>query len=163
MNQSQTPIDFSEQLIKGKIVETVFYRMFNHSNNFVVLPFGYENILPAIAGMKSESEDNEALDAIKRAPDFVVIDKDEPHDVKLVEVKYLKHPSIEAVLKKSKIILQSWKPAYLFLATPKGFYFNKVSDIVKNEGKMDLLSVEYIPMELQAEYVNLVNRYIEPI
>ncbi len=163
MNHRQTPFEFSESLVKGKIVETVFFRMFSHSGNYVVLPFGYENVLPAIAGISSNGNDDDAVSAIKRAPDFVIIDKEEPHDVKLVEVKYMKHPSAEKVLEKATLILQSWRPAYLFLATPKGFYLEKVAEIVKNKGAMNLLGEEIISRDLQAEYANLVNKYIEPL
>ena len=58
---------------------------------------------------------------------------------------------------------ESWKPSYLFLATPEGFFFDKAGDIVKNNGEISPFVHSKIPKELQDKYIALLNNFISPI
>ncbi len=48
----------------------------------------------------------------------------------------------------------------MYLATPDGFYFGKVSDIVEKKGKMERLSHPQISSALQERYLKLLNGFI---
>ena len=152
-------INFSRNLIKGKIGEMIFEQMLNEVDSFTVLSFGYENVLPELAqrqyGMKAE----EAMEVIRRAPDFVVINND-THDVHLVEVKYRTRMSLEDNLKEADRMFKSWKPAFLFMATPHGFYFDSAKNIVHSKGEMKPLGYEYFSKELQEKYITLLKEFI---
>jgi len=39
-------VNFTKQLVKGKIAEVIFAQMFRQSGNFTVLEFGYEKVIP---------------------------------------------------------------------------------------------------------------------
>ncbi len=57
---------------------------------------------------------------------------------------------------------ESWKPSFLFLATPEVFYFDKVSTIIQNGGVMGKLSYPQITDALQEKYLELLNQFIVP-
>jgi len=42
-------IDFSRDLIKGRIAEVIFEQMFREQGQYTVIPFGYEQTVPTLA------------------------------------------------------------------------------------------------------------------
>jgi hypothetical protein len=155
----QTPLDFSKQLLKGRIAETIFEQMFRDVGTFTVLAFGYENILPELAHRQNDIQAEETMEIIRRAPDFAVIDN-KSHDVYLIEVKYMMHPNQDFILKAAQRMTDSWKPSYLFLATPKGFFFGRAGEVVKNKGVINELANSCVSSKLQEKYLELLNQFI---
>lgn len=154
-------IGFTNKLIKGRIAETLFEQMLRDAGCFTILAFGYESVLPELARRQHDMQVEETMEIIRRAPDFAVIDN-KTHEVYLIEVKYMMHPKVEWILRDAKKMFDSWKPAYLFLATPKGFFFDKAKTIVEKEGIISPLNILEIPKELQDKYVALLNDFITP-
>jgi hypothetical protein len=152
-------IDFSRNLVKGRIAEILFEQMLRDTGYFTILAFGYENILPELAHRQNDVHAQEAMEIIRRAPDFAVIDN-ESHEVYLVEVKYMMRPTVEKIIAASKRMFESWKPSYLFLATPDGFFFDKVSDILEKKGIISPIDNPKIPKELQNKYKEILNDFI---
>lgn len=155
------PENFSKNLIKGRIAETLFEQMFRDVGKFTILSFGYEKILPELARKQNDIKAEEAMEIIRRAPDFAVIDN-QSHEVQLVEVKYLMNPNQDVVFEDAKRMVGSWRPSYLFLATPKGFYFDKALEIFRKKGDMRELDPQVIPTEQQQKYLVLLNEFIQP-
>lgn len=153
-------IAFSESLIKGKIGETIFEQMLRETNNFTILPFGYEKVLPAVIYEQGGTTESPALEAIRRAPDFCVIDHD-THEVSLIEVKYMRVLKREYVLADAQKIAAAWKPALLFVATQNGFYYGAAADIIEHGGEIAPFPPEIIAKELQDKYLALLNAYIQ--
>ncbi len=151
--------NFSKNLVKGKITETLFEQMLRDAGGFTVLSFGYENILPELAIRQDSINAKEAMEIIRRAPDFVVIDNN-THEVHLVEVKYMRQLDKRYIIPTAKRMLLSWKPSWLFLATPKGFFFSKVCDIVENKGEIPELTHSRVSKQLQTQYTKLLNEFI---
>ena len=152
-------IDFSRKLVKGRIAETIFEQMLRDTECFTILAFGYESVLPELAHRQHDIHAQETMEIIRRAPDFAVINN-ESHDVHLIEVKYMMQPRIEWILRDAKRMVESWKPSYLFLATPEGFFFDKAITIVEKGGAVSPLSHPKIPKELQNKYLRLLNEFI---
>lgn len=156
-----TPIEYSKKLAKGRIAETIFEQMLRDAEAFTILEFGYEKVLPELAHRMKDTNAEETMKIIRRAPDFAVIDNTS-HEVFLIEVKYMMHPNERYILGAAQKIYDYWKPAYLFLATPKGFYFDKASEIINNQGKVGFSSNLKIPLKLQEDYRDLLNELIPP-
>lgn len=154
------PINFSKQLIKGRVVEVIFEQMLRDAGCFTILAFGYENTLPELMRRQRDINSEQTMDIIRRAPDFAVINN-ETHDVHLIEVKYRKHITKENVLKIAETMFESWKPSYLFIATQEGFYFGKVADIVRQGGLISPLVHKNIPSKLQNDYLLLLKNFIK--
>lgn len=152
-------LHFSKQLIKGRVAEIIFEQMLRDAGSFTVLSFGYENILPELMHRQSDLQLKETVEVIRRAPDFAVINND-THDVKLIEVKYRRKLMQASVLSDALRMYSSWKPSYLFIATPEGFYFGKVEDIVKDDGVIKPLSHPNISKELTDKYLILMNEFL---
>lgn len=153
-------INFTHQLIKGKIAELIFAQMVRNTRAYTILEFGYENTLPSLAQMYPKSETSAAtMEIIKRAPDFTIINHTNK-EVHLVEVKYMHELNKRSVLRMSKIIEKSWKQATLFIATPSGFYFDTVSKVIKNKGEISAFRHPKINIKTQAEYIKLLNEFI---
>ncbi|MGI6340907.1 MAG: hypothetical protein ACOX0B_01715 [Minisyncoccales bacterium] len=152
-------IDFSRNLVKGRIAEILFEQMLRDTGYFTILAFGYENIIPELAHRQNDIHAQETMEIIRRAPDFAVIDN-ESHEVYLVEVKYMMRPTVEKIIAASKRMFESWKPSYLFLATPEGFFFDKANDILEKEGIISPIDNPKIPKELQDKYREILNEFI---
>lgn len=153
------PIVFSQNLVKGRIAETLFEQMLRDAGGYTVLSFGYENIVPELAHRQDDLQAKETMEIIRLAPDFAVIDN-ESHEVFLVEVKYMMNPRLEWILNDAKRMVHSWKPSYLFLCTPDGFYFDKAIDVEKNGKISPLLDQLKISTELREKYIKLLNEFI---
>jgi len=153
------PIGFSRKLVKGRIAEILFEQMLRDAGCFTILAFGYENVLPELARRQQDMQAEETMEIIRRAPDFAVINN-KTHEVHLIEVKFMKNPRVEWILRDARRMYESWKPSYLFLATPDGFFFDKASKIVEREGIIDKFSHPEISIELQENYARLLNEFI---
>lgn len=154
------PINFSTQLIKGRIAETIFEQMLRDAGGFTILAFGYESVLPELAHRQHDLQTEETMEIIRRAPDFAVINNDN-HEVHLIEVKYMMHITQDWVLKATKRMYESWKPSYLFIATPERFYYGKAEDIVKNRGVIKPLGTSWISQNIQDNYIKILNKFID--
>ena len=153
------PIGFSRKLVKGKIAETLFEQMLRDTGSFTILAFGYESVLPELAHRQHDIQAEETMEIIRRAPDFAVIDN-KSHEVYLIEIKYMMHPRTDWILRDANRMYESWKPSYLFLATPNGFFFDRACNIVENNGLIPELSHLQIPKALQERYIKLLNEFI---
>lgn len=150
-------VNFTRQLVKGKIAETIFSQMFRESGNFTVLEFGYEKIIPDMI-QQGYAENNPMVETLRTAPDFAVINR-ETRQVELIEVKYQHTLSSEYTLKAAIRMSQSWNPSYLFVATLDGFYLDEITNIIKNSGKIALLSSPYINTDLQNDYLQILKNF----
>ncbi|MEI7689319.1 MAG: hypothetical protein WCI91_04025 [Candidatus Nomurabacteria bacterium] len=159
INNKQTPIEFSEQLIKGKIAEMVFSQMFRGSNNFTVIPFGYENTFPEIVQYANLANNKKVFETIRNAPDFALVSHDK-RDVYLVEVKYRHNLTNEHIQEIAEKIHNRWKSVQLFIATPGGFFFGDCSEIILDKGKISPLDTKWVSEESQKEYIKLLMSFI---
>lgn len=151
---------FEQTLIEGKIVELVFEQMLREAKCFTVLAFGYESTLPELMQKQADMRNaKQTMDVIRRAPDFVVINN-ETHDVHLIEVKYRSKLHTSELMTTAMAMAEAWKPAYLFVATPDGFFFGKATEIVQNKGKIAPLHHKDISPKLQAKYLTLLKKFI---
>lgn len=150
--------DFEHNLIKGRIAEMVFDLMMRESDSFTVIPFGYENTIHELLHYRRANEQDEAFRRVRKTPDFVVISKD-TKTIHLVEVKYRQNPRPTEVMKIAEDMIELWDPSWLFIASPKGFYFNSAEYIVENEGIMKPLDLPTITPELITKYLELLNDF----
>lgn len=155
---TQTPIDFSKQLIKGKVAEMIFEQMFRRVDGYTVIPFGYESIIPELVQYAEKEDRNGLIENIRNAPDFALVSHN-PKQVLLVEVKYRYQLDMDEVKSTAKRICDQWKLAWIFYATPTAFYFDFCADIGKRE-KLPFLSEGVISADLQAEYLKLLREFI---
>ena len=152
-------VNFSRQLIKGKIAEMIFEQMLRDTENFTVLGFGYEKILPELANNQGSIQVERTMEIIRRAPDFAVINH-ETNKVHLIEVKYMTNKTSAKVKQAASRMIKSWDPSYLFIATPKGFFFDPAEKIIKEKGKISPLNHKNFSNALQKKYVDLMNEFI---
>lgn len=152
-------VNFTRQLVKGKIAETIFSQMFRESGNFTVLEFGYEKVIPEMI-QQGFNESNPMIETLRTAPDFAIIDRD-TRQVKLIEVKYQHSLSFEYTLQAANRMSQSWNPSYLFIATLDGFYMDEIANIIKNKGVIAKLSHPKINNNLQNDYLQILKRFEE--
>ena len=159
MQTKQTQIEFSEQLIKGKIAEMIFSQMFRDENKFTVIPFGYETTFPEIAQYGYLAKDKQVFDTIRNAPDFALVSHDKK-EVYLVEVKYRNGLFLDQLQQKAQEIQNRWKSVRLFIATPTGFFFDDCNSIISNNGNVSPLDTAWITKNKQTEYLKLLNDFI---
>ena len=150
-------ITFAKNLVKGKIAETIFAQMLRETKDFTVLEFGYEKIIPELV-QDGYEENKDTLEILRTAPDFAVINR-KTKEVRLIEVKYLRHLNKEFVYRYAHRMSQSWNPSFLFLATQDGFFFDEVGEIVKNNGGIAPLEHPQILPEIQQEYLKILRDF----
>lgn len=151
-------IDFSRDLVKGKIAEVIFEQMIRSKKKFSIFHFGYEYTVPELAQYHHLPLVKAVMENIKNAPDFILISQDK-EEVFLVEVKYRTHPQIEENFDMAKALLQRWDPSWLFVATPDGFYFDASHRIVNNVGKMRRLALTWVADKVQKEHLGLLKEF----
>ncbi len=151
-------ISFSRELLKGKIAEVIFEQMFRECGKFTILPFGYEKTVPEVAQYQHVVEVQQVLDNIRHAPDFILITQDRSQ-VYLVEVKY-RHLILEQDIKAiAEQVRQHWEVAWLFLATPQGFFFDSINRVIASGGKIPPLPNSWIDSETQKHYLSLLMEF----
>ncbi|HUS50367.1 MAG TPA: hypothetical protein VMZ91_09390 [Candidatus Paceibacterota bacterium] len=151
--------DFSKNFIKGKIGEIVFDQMLREEGKFIVIPFGYERMIPEFIQYARETKNQEIIDNIRSAPDFALVSQDRK-EVFLIEVKFRSIVNIEELKETANKIQERWKLVWIFVCTPNGFYFDKTTDIIKN-GKLTPLGKNWICQENQEKYLKLLNNFIK--
>lgn len=151
--------DFPRDFITGKIAELVFDQMFRTTGKYTVIPFGYESSMPALQQAAKRANEQEILETIKNAPDFALISHD-PEAILLVEVKYRLRMDLENYQATALKIVERWKLAWIFYATPNGFTFDKCTDLAKVGAAPTKLSEEVISGDLQEKYLGILNEFI---
>jgi hypothetical protein len=151
-------IEFVRNLIKGKIAEIVFQHMFAEAEFCTVIPFGYETIVPQLAQYQHLLDDNDALTNIRNAPDFILIKPDNTSIV-LVDVKYRHKRNPQRVKDIALSMAKRWDTAWLFLATPDGFYFGPCQDIIEDAGEIKPLLDQWVKKDVQAAYLSLLREF----
>ncbi|AKM84313.1 TPA: hypothetical protein DCZ46_03110 [Candidatus Campbellbacteria bacterium] len=150
-------IDFSRNLIKGRIAEVIFEQMIREEEQYTVIPFGYEHTMPTLAQYRHISEVPKVIDNISEAPDFALVSEDKTK-IYLVEVKYQKNFNLEEIKNYSEKLLKRWESPWIFIATQDNFYCAPCSSVMKN-GDMSKLSESWVKKERQLEYLKLLNEF----
>ena len=153
-------IAFTHELIKGKIAEIIFEQMIHNTRGYTILEFGYEKVVRQLAKERKSDTAKDTIEIIRRAPDFAVINED-THDINLIEVKYMNKVTKSRALTAANNIKKSWKKSCLFIASPNGFYFDKVDDIIKNKGAIKDFKHQMIDKNTQQRYLGLLNEFIQ--
>ncbi len=148
-------IDFARSLVKGKIAETIFAQMLRETGEFTVLEFGYEKIIPELV---QAGEESDLIETLRCAPDFAVINR-ETKKVHLIEVKYKYRLNADYVLRDAVRMHKSWNPSYIFLATLEGFYFDEITEIIKNKGSISKLDHPQVPEQIQKKYLKILQDF----
>ncbi|MGH7141861.1 MAG: hypothetical protein ACREF5_00045 [Candidatus Saccharimonadales bacterium] len=148
-------ISFTRNLVKGRIAETIFAQMFRDNEDYTVLDFGYEKVVPQLVG-QNYNHSNPVIESLRVAPDFAVINKD-TKEVRLIEVKYQYKIDKYRILDYARIMHASWNPSYLFIATLDGFYFDEINKIIQKDGAISEL--KEISSETQSNYLQILKDF----
>lgn len=152
--------DFVKRAIKGRIAETIFEFMFREDGKYTVIPLGYEHTTPELAQYSNLiNQNSHVLDSLRLAPDFALLSKEKDY-VYLVEVKYRGKIDTKEILAIVEEKLKAWKISFLFLITPKGFFYGSCSDIKRCGGKIAPLDTYYISTKLQDKYLKILRQSI---
>lgn len=152
------PIDFSRNLIKGRIAEVVFEQMIREEGKYVVIPFGYEHTVPTLAQFRNLAEIPSIIDNIADAPDFALVSEDKKK-IYLVEVKYQRELDKDKIQEYASDLLKHWEYPWIFVATPEGFYCGLCSTVLK-ENKIEKLSENWVHSQAQEKYLKLLKEFL---
>jgi hypothetical protein len=158
MSTKQSPTEFTQSLVKGRIAETIFERMLLATDKYTVLKGGYEHTMPLVVQNLHDLYDKSVLEGVRRSPDFVVIRKDNTN-IHLVEVKYHKYKDLEYIIKDAEKIQEFWPHAELFVATNAGFFMDTCENIIK-EGFIQPLAEDIVSSELQEDYLKILKEFL---
>lgn len=151
-------IEFTRNLIKGKIAETIFEQMIREVGKYTVIPFGYEHTVPTLAQYQHIAKVKQVMENIKDAPDFALVSEDKT-EIYLVEVKFNNTFNNINNVQHAKGLLERWDPSWLFVATPFSFYCAPCSMVVTDNGHMSKLSESWVPLATQQHYLNLLSEF----
>lgn len=155
-------IEFTRDLIKGKIAEIIFEQMFREGGRFTILRSGYEYVYPELAQYYQLPYVEEYIEKIRHFPDFILISEDKK-EAYVIEVKYRSDISPEEIRKTTSKCKEIQNPSWLFVASPKGFFCGPCNTILENNGKMGRLCVNpgenvkiWIEKIIQDKYLKLL-------
>lgn len=149
---------FSQNLVKGRIVEVIFEQMIRNEGNYTVIPFGYEHTVPMLAQYQRYVDVRHVIKNISHAPDFALISNDKSK-LFLVEVKYQKRLNIDDLKLYSSNLLKKWDYPWLFVATEDGFYCGLASWILE-EGRINELSDNWVSSLRRTHYLDLLKNFV---
>lgn len=152
-------VKFTHELIKGKIAEIIFEQMIHSTRGYTILEFGYEKVVQQLAKARKSDEAKAMIEIVRRAPDYAVVNE-ENHNVTLVEVKFMKVKTKGKVNAIAKEVERSWRKSALFIATPEGFFFGQVEDIIAEKGDISPFKHNSINPKVQSQYLALLNEFI---
>jgi hypothetical protein len=151
-------IEFSRDLIKGRIAEVVFEQMIRDEGKYTVIPFGYEHTMPTLAQYRHLTAGiSKIMDNISDAPDFALISEDKTK-VFLVEVKFRAKLDLEEIKECANGLLRRWEYSWIFVATPKDFYCSMCERIIR-DNNINKLSEDWVTKDRQNEYLKLLNEF----
>lgn len=159
MDKKIIDINYSRNLIKGKITEAIFEEMFRVSEEFIILPIGYEHTTPILAQYQHHVQIKAVLQNIRNAPDFALISHDHKN-VFLIEVKYRNVFTNEDIIQIAEDTITSWNPCFIFVASKDNFYFSSCKTIIDSHGEIERLRESWIKRELQQKYISLLQEFI---
>lgn len=152
-------IQWTNNLIKGKIAEQIFEQMFRKSKDYVVFHYGYEYTAPELINILGNDPIlSDDFEGVRKAPDFVLIQKDKM--AALVEVKFRSSLDSVEVLNTANEIDIRWKNSYLFIASKNGLYFDSCKKIIENNGNISNLHPEIVTQPIQDMYLEILNHFI---
>lgn len=154
----ENTIDFSRNLIKGRIAEIIFEQMFRESGKFTILRSGYEYTFPELAQYRQLPEVELYLKKIRHNVDFILISRD-GKEAYLVEVKYRANPQAQDIEKIASETREVQDPSWLFVASPEGFFFEPCNTVLRNKGKIGRLYDKWVSKEIQDKYLKLMNEF----
>lgn len=138
-------------LLKGRATEAIFEEMFGNKKRYRVLHFGFEYISSELTQVIRDKTD-ETFKMISKTPDFLLHDTEESK-LYLVEAKYRSKISRSDILEIAQTLQdRHWGLAKLFIASPEGFYFDDIENIISNKGECARLSFEEISEVSQNKY-----------
>lgn len=155
MVNNSVNLNYSRNLIKGKITESIFEEMFRVAGEYTIIPLGYEHTTPLLAQYQHLVHVQKVLENIRTAPDFALVSKDKSN-VFLVEVKYKSCFDNEDILKVAEELRTTWNPCFLFVASEKSFYYGSIQDIINKNGQIDELPDRRINKDIQNQYFSLI-------
>lgn len=154
-----TQIDFSRELIKGKIAEIIFEQMFRDSGEFTVLRFGYEYTAPELAQYQHLlKQHQEVMADVRHTPDFILLAPKEGK-VFMVETKYRAKLDPPAIKQIAEDLVRRWHTPWLFVASLDGFYFQPCRSVVDNASGISPLSENWVPFPVQKQYLELLQEF----
>ena len=150
-------MSFVRSLVKGKIAEIIFQHMFQSSGQCIDIPFGYEHSSPLLAQYQQMLQ-KEDLENIRNTPDFILMKPDQAH-LRLVNVKYRSVKGATRLKEIAIALVKQWTTAWIFLATPDGFYFSSCSDIINDEADIASLKGRWVTNDVQEAYLKLLKEF----
>jgi hypothetical protein len=152
-------LDFSKELIKGKIAEIIFEQMFRESGEFIIQRFGYEYITPELAQYQHLLDKHkEVLADVRHTPDFILI-APKQGNVFMLETKYRAKLNDAEIKQISEDLVRRWHSPWLFVASLSGFYFQPCHLIIENSGNISPLSENWVPFPVQKGYLELLQKF----
>lgn len=151
----ETNLNFSRNLIKGKIAEIIFEQMFREAGEFTLLRLGYEYTSPELAQYQDVMQVKTVLDTLRHTPDFALISHDKQR-VFIVEVKYQRQRDNVRMKRIAGQVLKFSDPSWVFVASTDGFYFDACNNVVNHEGDIKQLDPSWIKQEVQDKYHELL-------
>ena len=153
-----------ENIIKGRIAETIVSEMLRDSG-YYVYRFGYEGILQSLIqrGLPRMLESDREAEIIRIMPDFIVMTKE--GDVSFVEVKFrasnnLERETEQMILKTAK----HWPDARMLFVKPKKphFLIARAKDFAKKHTLYPLEIERFLKVSQESiqKYEKLVEKYL---
>jgi hypothetical protein len=83
-------------------------------------------------------------------------------EVFLVEVKYRAMRLAADMIHIAEELSERWHPAWLFIASSDGFYFDSCRNVINAKGEISSLSTTWVATETQKKYSVLLNEFLSP-
>jgi len=151
--------DFPENLIKGKIVETVFQQMFLEADLYEMYSFEATVDFSSIQHLSHHKDIQNIIDGTSPIPQCIIVPKGKS-EVYIVSTMYNPSYHSKELVETAQKLHHNWDYAWLFLATDHHLHFDSCWNIMNSHGHMDFLPYTWIPRDLQEKYRTLLRQFL---
>ena len=152
-------MSFEENLIKGKIVETIFQQMFIETDKYELYSFEATVDLSSIQHLSHHKDIQNILDGSSPVPQCIIVPKGKD-EVYIINTLYSESYHSNDLIDQARDSHDKWEYSWLFLATRYHFHFDSCWNIMNSNGHMDLLPYTWIPRDIQDKYKSLLHQFL---
>lgn len=151
--------NFPENLIKGKIVETVFQQMFLGSDQYEMYSFEATVDFSSIQHLVHHTDIQNIIDGKAPVPQCIVVPKGKD-EVYIVNTLYSPSYHSQDLMVLAEKYHSQWEYSWLFFATDHHLHFDSCWNIMNSHGHMDFLPYTWIPRDIQDKYRTLLHQFL---
>lgn len=154
--------EYAKEIAGNNLTDSIFKAIFTEAGTFTVIPLHDEHTKAQLQRYNHIVEIQALMRNPASAPGYLLISKDKKR-IYIVDVIYRTHRIAKEIKQRALDTHKTWNTAWLFIASPDGFYFGPCSQIAHDNGFIGGLFDQWVPSEMQQTYLASLNSKLQSL